>query len=110
MSRKLWGMLACSENLDADVKMYEAMLGTKARVEWDGCKSIAFGDTKLYVMDAPNATPFMVIQVEDIKTEVARLKKEGFSVMDPFQVRVGIFAFFEDKKGAQHGLLQLAAP
>lgn len=110
MTSKLWGMLACSENFAADVKMYEAMLGTQAHMEWEGCKSISFGGTKLYVMEAPNAAPFMVVQVEDIKTEVARLKKEGFQVMDPFEVRVGIFAFFEDRKGAQHGLIQLSTP
>ncbi len=106
MSRKLWGLLACSANLDAAVSMYETMLESKAQDEWDGCKSIKLGCTKLYTMCAPDAPPIIVIQVEGIHTEVTRLRSEGFEVTDPFEVRAGLFAFLRDKNGTCYALLQ----
>jgi len=106
VSKKLWGMMACTEELEADVRMYEAMFGMTSIEEWDGCKSFDFGNAKLYVMNAPNAAPIMVVQVEDIKTEIEGLRRDGFEVMDPFEVQAGIFTFYQDRKGTQYGLLQ----
>jgi hypothetical protein len=99
-------MLACSEDLEADVKMYEAMFGAESSEEWEGCRSISLGNTKLYIMSAPKAAPIMVVQVEDIRAEIERLRKEGFEAMDPFEVQAGIFTFYQDKTGTQYGLLQ----
>lgn len=109
MSTKLWGLLACSENLAADVKRYETLLGLPARDEWNGCQSFALGTTKLYLLAAPSAAPIMVLQTADLAAETKRLRQEGFAVEEPFAVRAGSFAFCQDQNGAQHGLLQPAA-
>ena len=108
MSKKIWGLLTCSENLDEDVKMYESLFGLAADDEWNGCRSFTFEEMKFYVMSAPEAAPLMVLQVQDIEMEIARLRSEGFEVMDPFDVRMGRFTFYQDGKGINFGLLQPA--
>ena len=95
-----------SQDLDKDVAMYAAMCGLEADDEWEGCKSLPFANCKLYIMQAPSSAPMMVVEVRDMKAEVARLREKGFSVMDPFPVQAGLFSFVQDKHERQHGLLQ----
>lgn len=108
MTKRTWGVMACTEDLPATIQMYEEMFDTKAAPEWDGCVSFAFDGARLYVMQAPEMAPFLVSEVNDIEAEVARLRGLGFEAVDPFEVRVGRFTFYQDHRGNQFGLLQPA--
>ena len=106
-------------NLNKSEKLFEKLLDTQAykteTVESEHVKTIFFqtGDAKIELLEATNsASPIakfiekkgegihhIAFEVDDIVTEIARLKKEGFLVLNEFP-----------KKGADNKLVAFLHP
>ena len=106
-------------NLNKSEKLFEKLLDTQAykteTVESEHVKTMFFqtGDAKIELLEATNSTSpiakfiekkgegihHIAFEVDDIVTEIARLKKEGFLVLNEFP-----------KKGADNKLVAFLHP